>query len=758
MLKENVYRPGFVDEDSMSGVDIDKLFGAVRRQWKVVATVAAFGLVLGVMYTLTATPQYTAVTSLLIDQNNRQIVDQQLSESGVTADETYVLSQVEILSSQKIALSVVDKLDLLNNPNFQAEDKSPLTMVVGAVKSVFKFREWFKSEVVDSDREIARQGAADALRRGLVAARVGRTYVLSISYTSRSAELSAKIADSIAEAYLTDQLDSKYDATRRASDWLQVRIAELKLKSIDSDLAVQKFKSQNDLISTNGQLISDQQLSQLNSQFIIAQSESANAKAKYDRIRNIIDTGEIDASVTEALNSTVIGALQAKYLDASRREADIANRLGEGHMQAIRLRSEMQEYKRLMFVELSRIADASNSTYKVALAREQDLSAQVKAATGVSALANDAQVQLRQLEREADTYKALYGTFLQRFQEATQRQSFPITEARIISQAQRPQNPSKPKKLLVMALFLFAGLGAGAGLGGYREYRDRFFRTGDQVRDALDLEYLGQVPIEADWPYENVSADMENSPVTPRLTQVSRHIFNYTVDHPLSSFAETLRSVKIASDIVSEPGRGRVIGVISALPGEGKSTIAVNLAQLLAHQGSRVILIDGDLRAAGSTKALASHAQAGVLEVLTAGIPLTEALVMDPRTRLAVLPAVKGRRTPYSSELLSSEQMSKLLNGMRQTFDFVVIDLPPMGAVVDSRAIAPLLDSCVLVAEWGKTPRSTVQHALQSNGVLRDKCLGVILNKVDLGRIGLYAEVQNNYYYNSRYGSYYREG
>lgn len=758
MLQDNVQRPGFVDEGSGSDIDIDKLLGAFRRQWKVVVTAAGVGLVLGVVYSLTATPQYTAVTSLLIDPNNRQLVDQMYSENGIAADEPYVLSQVEILSSQKVALSVVDKLDLLNDPSFRAGKKSPLAMVIGAVKSVFSFRDWFKSGDVDSDREIARQSAADSLLNGLDAARVGRTYVLSISFTSPSSELSAKIANSVAEAYLTEQLESKFDATRRASDWLQTRIAELKQKSIDSDLAVQRFKSQNDLISTNGQLISDQQLSQLNAQLIIAQSESANAKAKYDRIQNIINTGEVDASVTEALNSAVISELQGKYLDASRREADIANRLGDGHMQAIRLRNEMQEYKRLMFVELSRIADASNSTYKVARAREQDLSEQVKAATGVSALANDAQVQLRQLEREADTYKALYGTFLQRFQEATQQQSFPITEARIISKARPPQIPSKPKKVLVIALFLVGGLGAGAALGGYREYRDRFFRTGDQVRQTLDVEYLGQVPIEADAPYETGMGNGENTAANPRLTRITRRIFNYAVDHPLSSFAETLRSVKIASDIVSETGQGQVIGVISALPGEGKSTIAVNLAQLLAHQGARVILVDGDLRAAGTTKALAAHAESGVLEVLTAGVPLTEALVMDSRTRLAVLPAVKGRRTPYSSELLSSEQMSKLLRGMRQTFDFVVIDLPPMGAVVDSRAIGPLLDSTVLVTEWGRTPRSTVAHALESNRVLRDKCLGVILNKVDLGRIGLYAEVQNDYYYNSRYGSYYQEG
>ncbi len=357
-----------------------------------------------------------------------------------------MLSQVEILSSQKIALDVVDKLDLLNNPQFQADKKSAIGSVVGGVKSIVNFRTWFTPEDVAASKELARQSAADALVRGLNASRVGRTYVLSIDYTSHSPELAAKVANEVAESYLADQLDSKYEATRRASEWLQQRIEELKQKSLETDMAVQKFKSTNNLISTGGQLISDQQLSQLNSQLILAQTSLANAKAEYDRVKSITDSGQLDASVTEALNSTVINGLQDKYLDASRRAADIASRLGEDHLQAVRLRNEMQEYRRLMFEELNRIASSKASTLKVAADRESDLENQVKQATSVSADANDAQVQLRQLERESDTYKTLYGTFLQRYQEATQQQSFPITEARIISKATPPQKRASRRR------------------------------------------------------------------------------------------------------------------------------------------------------------------------------------------------------------------------------------------------------------------------------------------------------------------------
>jgi succinoglycan biosynthesis transport protein ExoP len=759
LLQDNFKRSDLEETASSEAVDIDKIVIAARRQWKIVATFGAVGMILGAIYALTAVPLYVSSTNLLIDPKTRQIVDQLSAAAGVMDDEGSVLSQVEILSSQKIALDVVDKLDLTNNAEFQAGGRSPLGSVTRTIRSVLNFRSWFNSDTLAADREVERQQAANAVRGGLTAERVGRSYVLSISYTSPSAELSAKIANAIAESYLTDQLDSKYEATRRASEWLQQRIAELKQKALESDLAVQKFKSSNNLISTGGQLISDQQLTQLNSQLIVAQSATASAKSKYDQIQNIIKSGEIDASVTESLNSPVVTGFQQKYLDALRRETDIASRLGPDHLQAVRLRNEMQDYKRLMFTELSRIAEASYSTYQIALANEKSAEKQVQDATGVSSNANDAQVQLRQLERESETYKSLYANFLQRYQEATQQQSFPITEARVISKAIAPQRPSKPKKSLILGISLFAGLLLGAGAGGYREYRERYFRTGDQVRSTLDLEYLGQIPLESDTIYENKDGDDDGTTESAsRMTRPQRSLLNFAIDHPLSSFAEALRAVRLASDIVSVAERGRIIGVVSALPGEGKSTISVNLAQLLAHQGSRVLLIDGDLRAAGASKAIAPHAERGLVEVLTAGLSVKDAILMDSRTRLAVLPVAHGRRTPYSAELLASPQMAQLLDSMRQNFDYVVIDLPPMGAVVDARAVAPLLDCNVLVTEWGKTPKSTVKRAIEGNTLLYEKCLGVILNKVDMGRIGLYAETDTNYYFNSRYGSYYREG
>ena len=372
---------------------------------------------------------------------------------------------------------------------------------------------------------------------------------------------------------------------------------------------------------------------------------------------------------------------------------------------------------------------------------------------GVSANANDEQVQLRELERESETYKNLYQTFLQRYQESIQQQSFPVTDARIITNPATAEVPSSPKKPLVLAVACLAGMLLGAGVAGLREFRDRFYRTGDQVSETLGLEFLGSVPLANARPLATPNA----LDLPPQSVVKANSISSYVLEHPLSAFAETLRSAKMAID-VSTPagGKGKVVGIVSALPGEGKSSISVNLGELLA-QGSRVLLIDADLRNPGATRQLGRHAERGILEALQAGAPLSELLLFDPETGMAFLPAVVRRRIPHSSELLTSGAMARLLTLAVSEFDYVILDLPPIVPIVDSRAVATLVDSYLLVVEWGKTARGLVKRTMQHNPTIAKRCAGVILNKVDAEKMKLYRQFGSSEFYHSRYASYYRE-
>jgi succinoglycan biosynthesis transport protein ExoP len=303
---------------------------------------------------------------------------------------------------------------------------------------------------------------------------------------------------------------------------------------------------------------------------------------------------------------------------------------------------------------------------------------------------------------------------------------------------------------------------AGVGLGAMFEFRDRAFRTGDQVRSDLGLEFLGMLArVEVkrlrrfrirNW-LRRFSANRKPHSQVELSSSLMRHV----LDSPLSHFAETLRSAKIAIDL-SLVGRSKVIGVVSVLPDEGKTTVAMNLAALIAHQGATVLLIDGDMRKPGLTRSVAPRAKAGLVEALLDGRPLTELYVTEPESKLTILPAGGSRRVTHTSELLSSAGMKKLLRTAEKNFDYVIIDLPPIGVVVDVRAISPTLEAFVLVTEWGRTIRKAVRTTLLSERSIREKIVGVILNKVDENKLRRYEGYGSIEYYSGKYAGYYRDG
>lgn len=738
------------DDPEITLIDFDAILAMIRRQWLIMAVMVVVFAALGFAYLSTTVPQFTAYTSLIMDRGNSGVISEMTeSQSRVTVDdEATILSQLEIIKSDSVTDAVIDKLNLTQNQTFMSASGFSIGKLLGPLN----IARWFRSDadIAEDNKTIART----ILQGNMAVARSGQSYVINLGYTSASAQLSSDIANAYASTYLLDKFNARFESTRRASDWLEQRLAELKQQVLDSDLAVQKFRRDHGLIAAkDGLLVNEQQLSEINSSLIVAQADTARAQAKYNRIRTIVNERRSDALVTDALVNSISANLRDKYLTASRRQAEISQKFGENHVQAVRLRDEMEQYEQQMFEELGRIAESYQSELDVAKAKQKSLEENVASLTSVSAMAGETQVQLRELERSADSYKNLYQTFLSRYQEAMQQQSFPVTEARVITQATPPLKPSKPNKPMLMVLFAFFGLMVGASIGGFREFRDRFFRTGDQVRDQLGLEYLGLAPLITD-----VQAPANSSePARPGIIRPLNNAYRYCVDHPLSQFSETLRSAKIAADLAFSGEGAKVIGVVSALPGEGKTTVSANLAGLLALQGSRTLLLDADLRNPGATRALGQHAERGILETLTENLPLEQALMFDPQTHLAFLPAVVRRRVPHSSDLLASPSMGRIMETLRRNFDYIIVDLPPLGAVVDARAISPMLDSIAMVVKWGETSPAVVRNTLFSDAELHAKCIGVILNKVDMEKMKLYGQHGSNEYYHSQFSSYYHE-
>ncbi len=358
---------------------------------------------------------------------------------------------------------------------------------------------------------------------------------------------------------------------------MQARIAQLKSASLASDSAVQKFKSDHGLISANGKLVSEEHMSELNSQLVTAHSDTVKAEARYNQITEMLRTGQTDGAVTDSLDNPVINDLRQKFLASSKMESELESKLGPDHLQVVNLRRSMAEYRRLILDELKRIAQTYRSEGEVARAKEASLKQSMTSLEDISAGANQTMVELRELEREADTYRNLYESFLQRYQETVQQQSFPVNEARIITSATPPTTPTYPKRLLTIGLCLVLGSVAGAGLGALREYGDRSFRVAAQVRDELGIEFIGMLQT-----VKKVARNRrKETNVDQAVVAIRDPIYRYSIDHPLSSFSETLRSAKVSVDLSLEDRYPKIVGFISALPGEGKSTVSKNFASLL---------------------------------------------------------------------------------------------------------------------------------------------------------------------------------
>ena len=749
----------FPREEEDGGIDLEFLISAALRQWKIVASAMLIGLMLGVAYLMSATPLYTSSTRIFYQKSQTKAIDELAIENSIFGDETEFASQLELIKSERIAEKVVEALDLHLNEDFLSEGRSGLTSVISVVREIFDIGSWFSDAELSEAELASRKGAAAGkLMRNVGVSRVGRTYIIQLNYTSESPALAQKITAQFATSYLNDQLDSKYDSTRRASDWLQTRITELKEQSLVAELAVQKFREDNNLVRAgSGPNLAEAQLAGANAQLIAAKGEVADAKAQYDKLDAAIKAGDVSIAVDASLDSSIITGLREKYLELSKRAAEFSGKLGEQHIQVVNLRNEMREYQRLMFDELSRIRDSFKSKYDIALERQRTLQANLQSMVGATSSANKVQVKLRELEREATTIKSLLENFLTRYQESLQQQSFPVNDARIVAKAYRPGAPSHPNKLMSLVVALFLGAAVGGGIGAFREFRERFFRTGDQVRDALGLEFLGLIPKVAP---ENSWSTKQSSSQEKSATFI-RHangMTNYVSRQPLSSFAEALRGAKVAADITLDAHGSKVIGVISCLPSEGKSTVSSNLSQLLALQGAPTLLIDGDMRNPGLTRSVARHASSGLVEVLMGEQRIEQAMMSDPDLPgLRVLPAAIKSRISHTSDLLTSQHMQRLLMLAREKFSYVIVDLPPVAPVVDVKAFASRVDGFVFVVEWGKTSRSLVKSILSANPAIREKCLGVVLNKAEMDQMKLYRAYGSSDYYYSSYSSYYRD-
>jgi succinoglycan biosynthesis transport protein ExoP len=744
--------PELATRDRLHGADtLELLTGFLRRQWWIILIMIAVGVGAGAGSLLIIPPNFRAEAELLIDNRKFQLTQQPPIVAEASLETTAAVeSQLELLKSENIALSVIRKLDLWEDPEFVDTRPGLITILLG------KLLGGGPQPSLSVDERIAR--AITVFSKRLTVKRVGTTFAIAIQFEASKADRAAQLANAVADAYINQQVESKYQAMRNASEWLESRIREMQGQTSAAQSAVVEYKARNNIIDTgSGRLIDEQRLAELNSQLTAARAQESEAKARFQRLDSIIQAGASDATInatmSDILKNEIIINFRTQYLNLAAREAEFSAKYGASHLAVVNIRNKMRDVQSTILAELKRVREGSRGEYEIAKEHLASTRKEVAEAVEQSKTASEAQVALRALEASAQTDQTLYTELLRRYADSLQLQTSPGSEASVISHARPPRTKDHKKTAVIAILFLMAGMASGVGIATVRELADRAIRTSKVVEARLNLPCIAMLP-KTPTPRRRRSEKAYDAPPQPRtITGDDSSVSREVVDLPFSRFSEGVRSIKYAADLNTPSRSSKVIGFASALPNEGKSTVAMAFGQLVALSGSRVIVVDCDLRNPTLSHLLAPAVDGGIVELFSGKASLDQVVWRDPVTGMEFLP-VKAVDAPlvHSYEILAAESAKRTFEELRTKYDWIVVDLSPLAPVVDPRATTQYIDSYVLIVEWGRTEIDVVERALREAPGVHENILGAVLNKVDMKQVDKYDG------YPRTYDSYYRKG
>jgi polysaccharide biosynthesis transport protein len=731
-----------VESDSEPGsVSLTNVRDFLGREWRLIAVIIGLAIVVGAVYVALSPSLYIAQTDMIIDTKKITWTQTEMAAENRLVEDASVESEIETTRSEQVASAVIRRLHLDEDPEFVGAEAGLRRRLLSSLGLAGPEEEPSKA---DRMRQVL-----GIVKDNLRVTRVGKSYIEQIAYTSLDPNKAAKIANAFADAYIEDQLQAKFEATHRASAWLEQRIGELRQQASDAYKAVQDFKSQNGIIiGVEGKLASEVELDQLGIALAKARADTSQARAKLDRISRVLEQRTEkesfnipDPVVTDALNNAVITKLRQQFLDDQSKESEWSSRYGSDHQAARNLRAEMAALQRAIWDEISRIAESYKSELQIAKSQEESIDKRMTEVFQQSASTRQSQVRLRELETAANSYRGIYETFLSRFTQSVQQQSFPSTEARVVTVASPPRWRSSPKIGLTLALAAICGLGLGIMAALAREQMNRQIHTRAQLETLLGTSCLAVLPA---FDQGSGSGKLRRSPGSVPFRQISEVA-------PFSATAEALRYIKVAIDL--HPKGGKVIGIVSALPGEGKTTVATGFAAFMAKGGSRVLLIDADLRNPSMTKTLGYARTPGLLNLVADNLDFRDLVITDFKYKFDFLPSSSHIKPTNSSDILNSPAMKQMLSTARNDYDYVLVDLPPILPVVDVKAAAHLLDAFVLVVEWGSTSTDEILKAVAASHILSERLLGAVLNKADeavMRRFEGYSDRRYTYYTNEK--------
>jgi succinoglycan biosynthesis transport protein ExoP len=724
-----------------------------RRLGLITLVTCALSL-LGIGITLLLPVSYESETLIVVEPRREQISNVPEVVSPLPAENAVLRSEVDALQSSGLIRSVVEHADLTSLPEFNPSLRTisgwnPMSWLAKDEQAALNQKAGSFMQRVGGvlgggantpearrpqDDDAVSVAAAIYRNKALNVSTDGRSLTMRLTIKSSDPELAARLANLHAELYLEQQFTSKVQATERARNWLSERIVPLKSDLQRADAAVQRYREENQLItSSQGMTVTVQQLAELNTQLSLVRSEKAQNQARLDQVRKLVRTGSELESVPDVLASPLVQKLREQESHVARLEADAAARyVSTEHPSIVSARAQLTELRRALVRETNKIATSLQRAVEVSSAKEQSLELALEQLTKRAAAANLSEVKLRELERDAESTRALYQTLLNRHQETSFGPIARLADSRIISAAVFPLKPAFPKYTLFFAASVLFAAAASTGLAFLVDGFQERLHSPTQCVDMLGVRGLGLVPRIGGWRSRRI-ADCIVSEGMPR---------------------DAVRSVLEILRATQTDHKPRSMSITSAVPHEGKTILAIWLARVSAMVGLKVLLVDADLRRPAVAKYLGTKAIGGsTLGAVESGKGFQDLLCEDALTGMHWVTC--RRQNDKVQGIAALQDVEKLLQEARDSYDLVIVDSAPILAAPESLSICQMTDGVIFAVHWGHTPPRQARQALGMLRSTKAHLLGAVVTRADVRKHLRYAygDVGDVYY---RHKGYYR--
>jgi uncharacterized protein involved in exopolysaccharide biosynthesis/Mrp family chromosome partitioning ATPase len=662
------------------------------------ATVAA--LALAVLFVIVVPHQYTAVTQILIDPTDLRGVGSDATQASQLSDAALmqVESQVSVLTSDTVLRRVVASEGLARDPEF-ARGPSFISALIG------------KGDVPGGNTLTA----LNELKRRVVVKRADRTFVVEVGVTSKDPAKAVRIANAVAQAYLDEQTQVRADAARQVSQSLSGHLQDLKDRVRDSEQKVEAFRASNNLIGANGQLVTDQQLSEMNNQLGVARAHTAEAHARLQQVEEVQRNKDENGAFPEALQSPTITALRGQYAEIMRRQAEQMATLGPLHPAVIDIQAQADRLRHMIDDEIERAAVAARTEYASAKASEQTLAANLETLKHTAIDNNEAMVSLRELERDAQTSRDIYQSFLTRARETGAQEQVDTKNIRVLSKADLPQKRSSPPPSLILALgAMMLGAAAGAGIVLVRSPAEAGAR-----RSSMDETRRGGLAVTGFWP----ARDATEIAVLAVLPVADVSFGLSAVDDPASPFGRGIRKVydEVRASHMT-PGNPSVL-VVACDDQDDAATVTLALAALAAAT-QRVLVIDTDLERRTLSAIDAEESGVGLVDVAVGRRLLSDAITLDRDTNINLLafvaPTSRRDRRIHDADIRKAFDQTK-------RYDMVIVAAVNVSGDPSVGFFADLVDHIVLVARADEPGQAVFEQVISRLGLNPQKVRGAVL-------------------------------